>query len=102
MSGVAVPLNNVITAGCLYRANRAPAAELTGLNGCAVLFQLGARAAAIKIRRSRDPRQAGGCSALDRCRDETDHPVAVQILVEGGLERFQRGAASRYGAGIGG
>src|SRR5260370_998024 len=30
--------DNVITAGWLYRADRAPAAELAGHNGCTVIF----------------------------------------------------------------
>src|SRR5258705_340833 len=29
----------------------------------------------------------------------TDRPVAVQVLLEGGLQRFQRGAAARHQSG---
>ena len=40
-----------------------------------------------------------GCALrLDRCRDKADVPVAVQVLVETGLERFQSHAASRHDA----
>src|SRR5258705_149622 len=50
---------------------------------------------------SADLGQAGGTIRLDhrlrrRC-GRTDHAVAVQVLMETGLDRLQRGARSRHG-----
>ena len=77
-------------------------AKLTGHNRRPAIAQLNRRPA-IRIKKIVAPNlnQAGRSECLDhrrgrRCR-RTDHAVAVQVLVETGLERLQRGARSRHG-----
>src|SRR5437588_659631 len=45
-----------------------------------------------------DRLQIGRAARLDRRRIEAGHPVAVKVLLEAGLERFQRNARSQYKA----
>ena len=88
-----------LIAGCrLLRADRRPGAELTRHNGRAAIFQLGAGpSAVIKEKIVSDLDQAGRAKRFDhRRRRATDHPVAIEVLVETGLERFQRSAGSRH------
>ena len=85
----------------LLRADWRHGAELSRYNRRAALFQRGARPACIKIIIAANLRQTDRSTGLDhRCR-KTDDPVAIQVLMEAGLERFQHIAGSRYEAGIG-
>ena len=86
--------------GCrLLRADRRPGAKLTRHIIRAGIFQRGARSAAV-VKEKMIPNlgQAGRSIGLDHRRGRTDQPVAVQVLVETGLERFQRRARSRHNA----
>src|SRR5262245_51308768 len=96
---------HLIPARRLLRANRRYLAKLTGHIVRALVFQRWARAAtAVKIKVGADLSQAGRSEALDhrlergwrRCR-KTNRTVAVQVLMETGLDRLQRGARSRHG-----
>src|SRR5260370_462747 len=82
----------------LLRPYRRPAAKLTRDHGCASIFQLGARPAFFfNDTATTEIYTLSLHDALPIYRNgNTDHAVAVQILVEGGFQRFQRGAGSRH------
>ena len=81
--GAAILPGNLI-AGCrLLRADRRPSAELSQRVIGATIFQRGTRARAVKKEiRGANLGQAGRASRFDHRRGYTNHPVAVQILVE--------------------
>ena len=91
---------NLIPACRLLRANRRPATKLPRHNVRAGIFQLGARSACDAIKEKIVPNldQAGRAkdSITVVAGRNTDHPIAVQVLVETGLERLQRCAGSRH------
>src|SRR6516162_3567004 len=96
----------LIPARGLLRANRHPVAaklvKLTVYNRRPTIAQFDRRPA-IRIKKIVAPtlNQAGRSECLDHRRGrrwrKADQTVAVQILLETGLERLQRGARSRRG-----
>src|SRR5207237_1043075 len=91
---------HIVAARSLFRADRRPATKLTARNSRAAVFQFLASAAAdaVKIENVANLDQAGRSKRLDGCRRQrrqADYAVAVHVLMESGLHRFQRGAASR-------
>src|SRR5438552_3404720 len=93
---------HLIAACRLLRADRHPAAELTCHNRCAAILEFRARATADAIKEKIAPslNQTGRANRLDHATN-TDYPIAVQVLMETGLERFQSGVISRHQANIG-
>ena len=84
----------------MHRADRRPTAKLTDRNVGALYFSAGPDPLrVVKIELIRNLGQAGRPDPVwITVRGRTDHAVAVQVLLEDRLERFQRVAISRHRA----
>ena len=93
-----VPRNIVTAARNLDRSDRRPCTELTNGYCCAIIFQFGTGAAVVEIEKIvSDLRQGGRSVGLDHHLGNSNGAIAVEVLVEGCLQRLQRDAISRYG-----
>ena len=86
-----------VVASCrLLRTDRGPAAELTRYNGRAAIFQLGASPAAVEKKTISNLGQTCRSERLNHGVRNADRAVAVQVLMESGLQRLQCRANAGY------
>ena len=89
---------HLVPARGLFRADERPGAELTRDHRRAAIFELGSGPAAdaVEVEISANLDQAGRTERLDHRGGNADHAVAIEVLVETRLQRFQRAAGSRH------
>src|SRR5579862_7098035 len=80
---------DVIAAGDLDCADRGPGAVFSVRDGRAAALELGSAAAGVEIEIARDLGQRGRSVDLDHLGRDADRAVAVEVLVERRLERFE-------------